>query len=277
MTNSYLKKIILEEIKNVLNENVAMYKGFNKLTPEQQAQAKRLEDGGTPPDAAIKIAGDTTPQGQKSIDAALAENPIGRLQTYLIKLGKKVSDLPGNRPDSRIGPLTIQAIKEVTGKTYTPQYVVKNIKGINTEIAKAVAAKSGIAPTLPKAAADAEKLNVDIPQQKGATSSKQPKGSTTSPPVKDTKLAPGEMGYHADIPTIEKTAAELKKTTQPEIDPALQALNQQKPPMFNVDPSKAPPASKSPLDGGIEDLGAVRPTKVKESLKRDLARMLKNL
>ena len=136
MSTKYLRKIILEEIKNVLSEGL----GQDNLGLEDQPGIPGLTSKTFSGKTAASEPYETAMKAQTS---GLQSSPVGNLQAYLRYLNQKVSNLPGNKPDGIVGPDTLQAIKNITGKNYSKEYVNKNARLVSQEVGR-IAREKGI-------------------------------------------------------------------------------------------------------------------------------------
>jgi len=120
-----LRKIIMEEIKKVLNEQDA----GRKLGPS---------------------AGELASKGAEHYTSRIENSPIGQLQSDLIKMGYDVTGENGtkNKPDGYLGPKTLAAISKVTKKKCTKEEVLGNLPIFTKVVAKANARKDAFAKTV---------------------------------------------------------------------------------------------------------------------------------
>ena len=117
MATKFLKKIILQELRNVLREGLGQKDalGLEPTIPLDVADNMKKSMGGM---SASQLA-DT---GVQAHVKGAETTPIGKLQARLASKGFRVSNIgDGKQPDGRIGPLTLAALKKVTGRTITAQ------------------------------------------------------------------------------------------------------------------------------------------------------------
>jgi hypothetical protein len=163
MATGFLKKIILEELKKVLKEELPpigdpLRRAYQKLSPQEQSRVDTIVNTtagkvdlytaiskvnpsvlpaipGTAPTDQQKLANmkkdfqddqldwnQLANLGIRAVTEAAKTTPVGKLQAALAAKGHKISHIGnGKLVDGRVGPLTLAAIKEETGKIYTAQ------------------------------------------------------------------------------------------------------------------------------------------------------------
>lgn len=259
MKTSFLRKIILQELKKVLTEDVRMRKGYNRLTPDAQAKAQSLVSSGYSEDEAIRQAAMT--------------------QTVGVVPGAKgtMTSGPGAVASAATTPAQPSADgmpQEMSGLGRKQAPSASQLASMGTKAISAAQANTPVGKLQAMLAAKGHKIS-----EKPDNSPDGIVGTLTLQAIKaETGKAYSKdyVNRNANILVAQMSPANRKSAVKKEADKAAaptEKITQQPAPqpMFNVDPSKAAPASKGPLDMDIEELGKPIPGHVRPQANESLA------
>ena len=259
MANGFLRKIILQELKKVLNEDLRFRKGYNQLSDDAKKQAERFASQGYSEDEAIRQAAMSQTVGfVPGAKGTMTSGPGAVASSASTQTQQNVAGMP----------------QETSGLGRKQAPSASQLASIGTKAIGAAQANTPIGKLQTILAAKGHKIS-----EKPDNSPDGIVGTLTLQAIKaETGKAYSKdyINRNANILVAQMSPANRKSAVKKEVDKAAaptEKITQQPAPkpMFNVDPSKAPPASKSPLDMDIEELGKPIPGHVRPQANESLA------